>query len=120
MLVQERDAQAERIECYGTYVLLSNVANNRDDFLENSPSSCRAADSHLVRDSSGVSTVFCLLSSSMRVTVTSFSLSFDSVVAIGGVTPKYLPRMTCMNNNNRGVMLAAVSHPFSIDIIVQE
>lgn len=89
-------------------------------FLENSPSSCRTNDSYLVRDSSGLSTVFCLLSSSMRVTVTSFSLSFDSVVAIGGVTPKYLPRMTCMNNDNRGVTLAAVSHPFSVNMVTQE
>ena len=56
----------------------------------------------------------------MRVTVTSFSLSFDSVVAIGGVTPKYLPRTTCINNDNHGVTLAAVSHPFSVDIVIRE
>lgn len=43
---------------------------------------------HLVRASCSLSNVFCLLSSSINVTVTSFSRSFDSVVAIGGVTPK--------------------------------
>jgi len=34
--------------------------------------------------------VFCLRSSSRRLAVTSFSLSLDSLVEIGGVTPKYL------------------------------
>ena len=34
--------------------------------------------------------VFCLRSSSIRLTVTSFSLSVDSLVAIGGVTPRNL------------------------------
>jgi hypothetical protein len=45
---------------------------------------------HLVLDSSSLSIVFCRRSSSMRVTVTSFSLSLDSVVEMGGVTPRYL------------------------------
>lgn len=34
--------------------------------------------------------VFCLRSSSIRLTVTSFSRSVDSLVAIGGVTPRNL------------------------------
>lgn len=43
-----------------------------------------------VLDSCSLSKVFCLLSSSMRVTVTSFSLGFDSAVVMGRVTPRYL------------------------------
>lgn len=49
-------------------------------------------DAHLLRDSSSVSKVFWRLSSSMRVTVTSFSRSLDSAVAIGGVTPRNLTK----------------------------
>jgi hypothetical protein len=45
---------------------------------------------HRVLASSSLSIVFCLRSSSMRLTVTSFSLSVDSLVAIGGVTPRNL------------------------------
>ena len=45
-------------------------------------------NAHLVRDSCSDSNIFCLLSSSINVTVTSFSRSLDSAVAIGGVTPK--------------------------------
>jgi hypothetical protein len=44
---------------------------------------------YLVIVSSSLSIVFCLRSSSMRLSVTSFSLSFDSLVEIGGVTPRY-------------------------------
>ena len=43
---------------------------------------------HLLRDSSSLSNVFCLRSSSMSVTVTSFSRSLDSSVEMGGVTPR--------------------------------
>jgi hypothetical protein len=48
---------------------------------------------HRVLASSSLSIVFCLRSSSIRVVVTSFSLSVDSLVAIGGVTPRYLLQM---------------------------
>lgn len=48
------------------------------------------AEAHLVLASSSVSNVFCRLSSSINVTVTSFSLRFDSATEMGGVTPKYL------------------------------
>ena len=44
--------------------------------------------------SCSLSKVFCLLSSSIRVTVTSFSLGFDSAVVMGRVTPRYLERWT--------------------------
>ena len=45
---------------------------------------------HLVLDSSSLSVVFCRRNSSMRVTVISLSLSLDSLVEMGGVTPRYL------------------------------
>ena len=48
------------------------------------------AEAYLVRASSSDSNVFCRLSSSINVTVTSFSLGFDSATEMGGVTPKYL------------------------------
>jgi hypothetical protein len=44
--------------------------------------------SYLVLDSSSDSKVFCLLSSSIRVIVTSFSFGVDSSVEMGGVTPR--------------------------------
>ena len=53
----------------------------------------RERHTHRVLASSSLSIVFCLRSSSIRVIVTSFSLSVDSLVAIGGVTPRYLLRM---------------------------
>ena len=40
--------------------------------------------------SCSLSKVFCLFNSSIRVTVTSFSLGFDSAVVMGRVTPMYL------------------------------
>jgi hypothetical protein len=43
-----------------------------------------------VLDSCAFSKVPCLFSSSIRVTVTSFSLGFDSAVVMGRVTPRYL------------------------------
>ena len=45
---------------------------------------------HRVLASCSFSKVFCLFSSSIRVTVTSFSLRFDSAVVMGRVTPRYL------------------------------
>jgi len=45
---------------------------------------------HRVLASCSLSKVFCLFSSSIRVTVTSFSLGFDSAVVMGRVTPMYL------------------------------
>ena len=45
---------------------------------------------HRVLASCSLSKVFCLFSSSIRVTVTSFSLGFDSAVVMGRVTPIYL------------------------------
>lgn len=44
--------------------------------------------SYLVRASSTFSNVPCFRSSSIKVAVTSFSLSVDSAVEIGGVTPR--------------------------------
>jgi hypothetical protein len=49
-------------------------------------------DAHLLRASSSDSNVFCSLSSSIRVIVTSFSRSLESAVAIGGVTPRNLTK----------------------------
>ena len=51
-----------------------------------------AEGSHRVLASCSLSKVFCLFSSSIRVTVTSFSLGFDSAVVMGRVTPRYLER----------------------------
>ena len=48
----------------------------------------QVVESYLVLDSSSDSKVFCRLSSSMRVTVTSFSFGVDSSVEMGGVTPR--------------------------------
>lgn len=45
---------------------------------------------HLVFASSSLSKIPCRCSSSMRVMVTSFSLALDSLVEMGGVTPRYL------------------------------
>jgi len=45
---------------------------------------------HRVLASCSFSKVFCLFSSSISVTVTSFSLGFDSAVVMGRVTPRYL------------------------------
>ena len=45
---------------------------------------------HRVLASCSLSKVFCLFSSSIRVTVTSFSFGFDSAVVMGRVTPRYL------------------------------
>ena len=56
----------------------------------------RERRTHRVLASSSLSIVFCLRSSSIRVVVTSFSLSFDSLVAIGGVTPRYLLQIVLM------------------------
>ena len=47
-------------------------------------------ETHRVLASCSLSKVFCLFSSSIRVTVTSFSLEFDSAVVMGRVTPIYL------------------------------
>lgn len=47
-------------------------------------------DAYRVLDSSSVSKVPCLLSSSRRLTVTIFSLSLDSLSEMGGVTPRCL------------------------------
>ena len=49
-----------------------------------------ARRTHLALDSSSLSIVFCRCSSFMRVRVNSFSLSLDSLVEMGGVTPRYL------------------------------
>ena len=59
-------------------------ASNRTDHADKA--------THLVLASSSDSNVFCLLSSSMSVTVTSFSLGDDSAVEMGGVTPGNLAR----------------------------
>lgn len=48
----------------------------------------RTLPTHRVRDSSSLSKVPCRRSSSIIATVTSFSLSLDSFVDIGGVTPR--------------------------------
>ena len=45
-------------------------------------------NTHLFLDSSSVSKELCLLNSSIRVCVTSFSRSVDSDTAMGGVTPR--------------------------------
>lgn len=50
----------------------------------------RRTGTHLVLASSSDSKVFCLLSSSISVIVTSFSLGDDSATEMGGVTPRYL------------------------------
>lgn len=75
------------------------------------------ADAHLFRAPSAVSTVFCLFSSSIRVIVTCFSLSLDSVVDIGGVTPKYLQiirisMMLCMFSTRE------IPNPLLVAIVV--
>ena len=49
---------------------------------------------HLLRASPAFSKAFCLLNSSIRVTVTSLLLSLDSVVAMGGVIPRKLGEKT--------------------------
>lgn len=59
---------------------------------------------HRVLASSSLSIVFCLRSSSMRLTVTSFSLSVDSLVAIGGVTPRNL-----LQEGTYGIVLVSAS-----------
>jgi hypothetical protein len=74
-------------------------------------------DPHLLRASSGPSKVFCLRNSSMRVSVTSFSLSLDSVVEIGGVTPKYL-RKDLMSSPADVSTFLMIPHPFSVAMAV--
>ena len=56
----------------------------------------RERRTHRVLASSSLSIVFCLRSSSIRVVVTSFSFSVDSLVAIGGVTPRNLLQDRCL------------------------
>jgi len=53
---------------------------------------------HRVLASCSFSKVFCLFSSSIRVTVTSFSLGFDSAVVMGRVTPIYLEEIQRRTN----------------------
>ena len=51
---------------------------------------------HLVIASSSLLIVFCLHSLSIRLVVTCFSLLLDSLIEIGGVTPRYLSQDTCL------------------------
>jgi hypothetical protein len=64
-------------------------------------------NTHLVFASCSDSKVFCLLSSSISVTVTSFSRGLDSITDIGGVTPKYLVKQSQQRN---GVFSKFLTH----------
>ena len=71
----------------------------------------RERRTHRVLASSSLSMVFCLRSSSIRLTVTSFSRSVDSLVAIGGVTPRNL-----LQDGTYGIV--SVSASSSLPLIV--
>lgn len=60
------------------------------DCTANGAQAEKGQPTHLVLDSSSVSNVFCRRNSSIKVTEASFSLTVDSFVEMGGVTPRYL------------------------------
>lgn len=75
-----------------------------DDVSGSGPEGERAEGAHRVLASCSVSKVFCLFSSSIRVTVTSFSLGFDSAVVMGRVTPIYLERWVEVQHRMRATL----------------
>ena len=74
---------------------------------------------HLVLASSSLSNVPCRRSSSSSVMVTSFSLAFDSDVAMGGVTPRCCGVWALGIDVGEVVILAKdPAHPFEVVMIV--